>query len=87
MIRPKTRDHGVTSHPYKWVIFGVLAGQYLFGYFHRVCAAVVAPELIKAFDISGTALGVLASGYFTPMQPCRFRREYLQIPGERRRPL
>lgn len=54
------------SQLYKWVIFGVLAGQYLFGYFHRICAAVVAPELIKAFDLSGTALGVLASGYFYP---------------------
>jgi sugar phosphate permease len=51
---------------YRWVIFGVLAAQYLFGYFHRVCPAVVAPELIKAFNISGTALGVLASGYFYP---------------------
>jgi len=44
----------------------VLAAQYLFGYFHRVCPAVVAPELIKAFDISGMALGVLASAYFYP---------------------
>lgn len=49
---------------YRWFIFGALAAQYLFVYFHRVCAAVVAPELIKSFSISGTALGVLASGYF-----------------------
>ncbi len=55
-----------TSLQYKWVIFAVLASQYLFGYFHRVCPAVVAPELIKAFDISGLALGVLASAYFYP---------------------
>jgi sugar phosphate permease len=54
------------SVSYKWVIFGVLAAQYLFGYFHRVCPAVVAPELTKAFDISGVALGVLASAYFYP---------------------
>ena len=57
---------GRTSFQYKWVIFAVLAVQYLFGYFHRVCPAVVAPELIKAFDISGIALGVLASAYFYP---------------------
>jgi MFS family permease len=57
---------GRGSLHYKWVIFGVLALQYLFGYFHRVCPAVVAPELIKAFDISGVALGVLASAYFYP---------------------
>lgn len=33
-------------------------------YFHRVCPAVVASELVNAFAISGTSLGVLASGYF-----------------------
>lgn len=33
-------------------------------YFHRVAPAVTAPELINAFEISGTALGVLASAYF-----------------------
>lgn len=49
---------------YRWVIFWVLSCQYLIVYFHRVCPAVVAPELIKTFAISGTSLGVLASGYF-----------------------
>lgn len=51
---------------YRWFIFAVLAAQYLFVYFHRVCPAVVASELIKSFNISGTALGILASGYFYP---------------------
>jgi sugar phosphate permease len=51
-------------HQYRWVIFSVLALQFIFVYFHRVSFAVVAPELVKAFDISGTALGVLAAGYF-----------------------
>ena len=49
---------------YRWFIFAVLAAQYLFVFFHRVCPAVVAPELIRSFNISGVALGVLASGYF-----------------------
>lgn len=49
---------------YRWVIFWVLAVQYLIVYFHRIAPAVVAPELIKAFNISGVALGVLASAYF-----------------------
>lgn len=49
---------------YRWVVFWVLACQYLVVYFHRVCPAVVAPELVKAFHISGTSLGILASGYF-----------------------
>ena len=42
----------------------MLAFQYLVVYFHRVCPAVVAPELVAAFNISGASLGVLASGYF-----------------------
>jgi sugar phosphate permease len=48
------------SYRYRWVIFWVLAFQYLVVYFHRVCPAVVAPELVAAFNISGASLGVLA---------------------------
>lgn len=49
---------------YRWFIFCILSIQYLLVYFHRVAPAVIAPELINAFEISGTALGVLASAYF-----------------------
>jgi len=49
---------------YRWLIFSVLALQFIFVYFHRVSFAVVAPELVQAFHISGTALGVLTAGYF-----------------------
>jgi len=49
---------------YRWVIFWILAVQYLLVYFHRISPAVAAPELIRTFDISGTQLGVLASAYF-----------------------
>ncbi|MEI6153014.1 MAG: MFS transporter, partial [Deltaproteobacteria bacterium] len=49
---------------YRWFIFWILSIQYLLVYFHRVAPAVTAPELINAFEISGTALGVLASAYF-----------------------
>ncbi len=52
------------NSPSRWLIFWILSLQYLFVYFHRVCPAVVAPELVDAFRISGTSLGVLASGYF-----------------------
>lgn len=51
---------------YRWIIFAVLAVQYLFVYFHRVCPAVVAQDLVEAFSISATSLGILASGYFYP---------------------
>ncbi|HOE15976.1 MAG TPA: MFS transporter [Syntrophorhabdaceae bacterium] len=51
---------------YRWAIFAVLALQYLFVYFHRVCPAIVAQDLVEAFSINATSLGVLASGYFYP---------------------
>jgi sugar phosphate permease len=59
---------GYLSKPlkYRWVIFSILAIGYLFVYVHRVSTAVVAPELVKSFEISGTILGVLASAYFYP---------------------
>lgn len=49
---------------YRWFVFWILAIQYLLVYFHRVCPAVVASDLINNFRISGTSLGVLASTYF-----------------------
>jgi sugar phosphate permease len=51
---------------YRWFIFAVLAVGYVLVYFHRVSSAVVAPELIEAFHVSGALLGVLASAYFYP---------------------
>ncbi len=51
---------------YRWVIFWILAIGYLFVHIHRVSTAVVAPELIKTFGVTGTVLGVLASAYFYP---------------------
>ena len=49
---------------YRWLIFGILALHFLLVYFHRVSTAVVAQDLVKAFHISGTALGILSSSYF-----------------------
>jgi len=48
----------------RWAVFWIISAHYLIGYFHRVAPAVVAPELIRTFGISGAALGVLASTYF-----------------------
>ncbi len=60
-------DEGVKRIlPYRWLIFWVLAAQYLIVYFQRVSPAVVASELIDTFSISGTSLGLLASAYFYP---------------------
>ncbi|HOC46783.1 MAG: MFS transporter [Syntrophorhabdaceae bacterium] len=51
---------------HRWLLFLILSAQYLIVYFHRVSPAVVAQDLVSSFDISATALGVLASAYFYP---------------------
>lgn len=63
MRKPYPSEPG-SMPSYRWYIFWVLALQFMFVYFHRVSSAVVAPELIKDFHISATALGVLSAGYF-----------------------
>jgi sugar phosphate permease len=60
------RDGEKRALRYRWYIFLLFAVQYLLLFFHRVCPAVLAPELTSTFNISGTALGVLASAYFYP---------------------
>jgi sugar phosphate permease len=63
-IHPLTPHGSPGTSSLRWLIFGVLGLQYLTAYFHRVAPAVVAPDLIKTFSLSGTSLGVLASAYF-----------------------
>jgi len=47
----------------RWVIWAVLALVYFFSYFHRIAPSVVAVDLMRAFQTSGTILGVLAAIY------------------------
>ncbi len=51
---------------HRWILFLILSAQYLVVYFHRVSPAVIAEDLVSSFNISATALGVLASAYFYP---------------------
>lgn len=60
------KGYGGGALRYRWIIFWVLAVGYLLVYFHRVSSAIVAPELVQEFGISGAVLGVLASAYFYP---------------------
>lgn len=62
-----------TRANYRWVIFAVISAQYIFVFFHRVSPAVVAPDLVRTFDLTGAALGVLSSSYF-------YTYAFLQIP-------
>lgn len=51
---------------YRWLIFGIMALAFMFVYFHRQCAAVVAVDLQKEFAASAGLVGLLASAYFYP---------------------
>ncbi|MDQ7781818.1 MAG: MFS transporter [Desulfomonilaceae bacterium] len=57
---------------YRWGIFWIMAVAYVFVYFHRLCPAVVALDLQKSLNVSGGAVGLLASAYFYPYALMQF---------------
>jgi sugar phosphate permease len=51
---------------YRWLIFAVLACGYVLVYFHRLCPAVVAVDMMNDLKTGGALLGLLGSAYFYP---------------------
>jgi sugar phosphate permease len=51
---------------YRWIIFWVLALSYVLVYFHRLCPAVVAVDMMHDLHAGGALLGLLSSAYFYP---------------------
>jgi len=51
---------------YRWLVFWVLAFSYILVYFHRLCPAVVAVDMMRDLQAGGTLLGLLGSAYFYP---------------------
>ncbi|HYA43417.1 MAG TPA: MFS transporter [Syntrophobacteraceae bacterium] len=51
---------------YRWYIFWILALSYVLVYFHRLCPAVVALDMMRDFQTGGGLLGLLSSVYFYP---------------------
>jgi sugar phosphate permease len=51
---------------YRWLIFWILAVSYILVYFHRLCPAVVAVDMMRDLQTGGTLLGLLGSAYFYP---------------------
>ena len=51
---------------YRWLIFWVLAVSYVLVYFHRLCPAVVAVDMMRDLQAGGALLGLLSSAYFYP---------------------
>jgi sugar phosphate permease len=62
-----TRPAGLAAPVYyRWLVFGLLAFGYLLVFFHRLCPAVVALDLMESFEAGGGLIGLLASAYFYP---------------------
>ena len=51
---------------YRWLVFLVLATGYLLVYFHRLCPAVVAVDMMTDLKAGAGLMGLLASAYFYP---------------------
>ena len=51
---------------YRWYIFWILALGYVLVYFHRLCPAVVAVEMMKDLNTTGALTGFLGAAYFYP---------------------
>lgn len=51
---------------YRWLVFWVLALGYVLVYFHRLCPAVVAVDMMRDLEAGGVLVGLLGSAYFYP---------------------
>ncbi|MGD9971667.1 MAG: MFS transporter [Desulfatirhabdiaceae bacterium] len=51
---------------YRWLIFWILALGYILVYFHRLCPAVMAVDMMADLKTGGALTGFLASAYFYP---------------------
>jgi len=51
---------------YRWLIFWVLALSYVLVYFHRLCPAVVAVDMMRDLKPEEPFFGLLSSAYFYP---------------------
>ncbi len=51
---------------YRWFIFWSLAFGYILVFFHRLCPAVVATDMMTDLHASGAFIGFLSSAYFYP---------------------
>ena len=58
------RDKTKSVLRFRWLIFFILSLAYFFVYFHRLSLSVVANDLVKDFQTSASAIGVLGSIYF-----------------------
>ena len=51
---------------YRWLIFTILSLCYILVYFHRLCPAVLAVDIMRDLKAGGAITGFLAAAYFYP---------------------
>jgi sugar phosphate permease len=51
---------------YRWLIFSILACGYILVYFHRLCPAVLAVDMMRDLQATGALTGLLGAAYFYP---------------------
>jgi sugar phosphate permease len=61
-----TTDLLQKAQRYRWLIFWILAAGYLLVYFHRLCPAVVAIDMMRDLKVGGALTGLLGAAYFYP---------------------
>ncbi len=72
MVRTFHQGEVVTFEPlqktlrYRWIIFWILAFGYVLVYFHRLCPAVVAIDMMRDLQAGGALTGFLSAAYFYP---------------------
>ena len=49
---------------YRWIVWGIMVLAFMVVFFHRLAAGVVREDLVRAFDLSASSFGALASTYF-----------------------
>ncbi len=59
-------QHRNSAGFYRWLIFWILALGYILVYFHRLCPAVMAVDMMADLKTGGALTGFLASAYFYP---------------------
>lgn len=52
------------GNSHRWLVFLIISVIYFFVYFHRVSTSVIAQDILKAFNVTATALGFMSSMYF-----------------------
>ncbi len=61
-----TTDPMTKVFRYRWLIFLLLASGYILVYFHRLCPAVLAVDMMRDLAAGGSVTGLLAAAYFYP---------------------